>query len=131
MRPVRERTADHGFTLAETLVALAILVVVGISATALVINLLRTSRATQLRITATNLAQQDLQRMRAINDPSTSSAIVSATLLQVVGGTSYTIARTVTSSATPCVSGGYRTVTTTVTPTNSTRAVTLATRLAC
>lgn len=123
---------DAGFTLAEVIVSLTILTTVAIAASALVLNLLRTTRATQLRVSATNIAQQDLQKMRALNSPTDSSAIVSSTSDQTIDGIAYTIVRTVTlvPNATPCSVGGYRIVNTTVTPRNG-RSVSLTTRIAC
>lgn len=124
---------DQGFTLAEVIVAMGILFVVAVSATALVINLMRTASTTQYRVTATNIAEQDLQKMRALNTPTTADQIVSATTAQKVGALEYEIHRTVTlvPSTSPCSTGGYRIVQTTVTPHNNARSVTLTTRIAC
>lgn len=118
--------------MAEVIVSMAILFVVAIAATSLVINLMRTARATQLRVTATNIATQDLQQMRALNALHVDQ-ITSGSTTTTVSGLTYTISRTVTMvpATSPCTSGGYRIVQTTVTPRSSTRPVTLTTRIAC
>lgn len=135
---------DAGFTLTEVLVSLALLVIVAVATAALVLNLIKASRSTQLRVTATNLAQQDLQQMRSKNNADHESEIDSATRTIAVGNSSYTLTRTVTictpstsalpdtcgANTTDCPVGRYRIVQTAVRPQQG-GSITLSTRIAC
>ena len=95
---------DGGFTLAETMVSLALLAIVAGGATTAVVGGTRAQRDTQDRVVAVNLASADLDRARAVEFPFQPSPTSTVT---PVGGTSYTVSRTIvaygtgTATATP------------------------------
>lgn len=137
---------DDGFTLAEVLVALSVLMIVLLAASYLVLGSMKAASNNQLAVTATNLAQEDLQRMRALNQ-SANAQIVSGTAQQTVGPTTFTLTRTVTqctastsggvvtyscgATASTCGAGGYKSVNTSVSWNGTHRPIALMTRIAC
>lgn len=147
LRSASPSRRDEGFTLAEVIVSLSILVIVAASVSALVIRSLQATSATQMRVTATNLAEQDLAQMRALNSANKTAQIVNATSTPAVGINTFTLTRTVTQcnastgggpvtyscggTGPTCAAGSYKTVTTSISWPKSGRPVVLTTRIAC
>ena len=136
-RSTARAKSDEGFTLVEVLVSLAVLLIIGAAAIPSLISLMTGSADAQYRVTATNLAQQDLSQERAIADRT--QVVATTGQSRTVGGRTFTLSRTVTSPTGKACSGSYAVgfspayvdVTTTVTWTGATSPVVVATRLAC
>ena len=58
--------SDDGFTLVEVVVSLALFVIVAGSATFAIVSAMRASTATDLRVAAGYVAQQEIDRLRAL-----------------------------------------------------------------
>lgn len=123
---------ESGFTLIEAVVSIVLFAVVATASVVAVADSTKSSVRTRDRVTATNLAQQDLAQLRSLGNRTT---ITSTTKSVTVGGRAYTVKRTVT-GACPAVSTltstSKITVSTNVSWATSTNAaVTIATVLAC
>jgi len=69
--PARLR-GDDGFTLVESVVSIALFVILAAAATFAIVSAARAAEATALRVSATQIAQQQLERAVALGpDPST------------------------------------------------------------
>lgn len=137
---------EGGFTLAEVIVSLAILVTVAVAVTSLILTSMRATSENQLKVTAANLAQQDVQKMRALSDSQLTDQIVSTTAAVTVGRTVFSLRRSVVQcnasttggtvsyscgSSGTCAAGSYKSVSTVVAWPRGFRTVQLATRIAC
>lgn len=101
---------DDGFTLVEVLVAMTLFVIISVSALASLITLEQVTNMTQKRVTASNLARQEIERLRGEN--LSVSQLDAAATYPSVGGTKYTITPTMAPGATvTCTAGSSRQVT--------------------
>ncbi|HZC74068.1 MAG TPA: prepilin-type N-terminal cleavage/methylation domain-containing protein [Jatrophihabitans sp.] len=125
---------DAGFTLAEVIVSITIFVIMATSASYAIWGLIKTTRATQNRVVATNLARQEVERMRL--QAGTARQLDSAPQTVTLKGHTYTVTPTMTPPAndptSPCDTGQFRSVTVTVAWSGSGgQTVRLDTELAC
>ena len=136
----RLRTAsdsDGGFSLLEVVVSFALFAIVAAAATAAVANSIRTSDSTAQRVEATQIAQQDIEKARALKPAQIS--VTGYPLVVTAGARSFTVTRTInysTGSSCPStrVAGSeyYLNVTDVVTWSgDTTRSVRMDTVLAC
>jgi Tfp pilus assembly protein PilV len=114
--PLKSRAAaalcgDDGFSLAEVIVAMSLFVIVSISSLIALTTLVKVTSNTQNRVAASNLARQEVERLRGEN--STSSQLDAAAITQAsVHGTTYTITPTMNPVSTVmCNPGSSRQVT--------------------
>lgn len=89
-RSVRRR-GDAGFTLIEALVSLTIFAIVSAAAVTAVVTGIMSTHLTTTRVAATNIAQQDIQKARAVDPSQVSDAGYPLTVTQ--GNTTYTVTR--------------------------------------
>jgi prepilin-type N-terminal cleavage/methylation domain-containing protein len=122
---------DDGYTLAEVIVSLALFVVLSVSATIAIVNLVQITRVTQSRVAAGNLARQEIERLRGQN--STVSQLDTSAQTVILKGTAFTLTPTMNPSASSvCAAGASRNVSVTVSWNNSgTRSVRYDTVLSC
>jgi Tfp pilus assembly protein PilV len=115
----RELKSDDGFSLVEVIVAMSLFVIVSISTLIALVTLVQVTSNTQNRVAASNLARQEVERLRGEN--STSSQLDAAAITQTtVHGTTYTITPTMTPVSTViCNPGSSRQVTVVVSWNNS------------
>lgn len=88
------RAADEGFTLIEVLVALLVFAIVSTGIIAGLTTIVQMTTDNRSRVTAANLASQDLDQVRAISDTYTVQSVPSHPLY--VDGKTYRLTRTVT-----------------------------------
>ncbi len=124
-------TTDRGFTVIEALVSFVLLALVGASATSAIVATMRTSNTTRDRVTAANIAQQDIQDARSLRYPNYPAGVAAHTV--TVGNKSFTVSRSVT---TPCPATWIpdsppMQVVTTVTWRDGKTPVTIGTEIAC
>ncbi|MEO7263031.1 MAG: hypothetical protein ABI047_17520 [Jatrophihabitantaceae bacterium] len=122
---------DDGFTLAEVVVSLALFTVVSFAVMLAMITLVKLTGVTQNRVAASNLARQEVERLRGQN--STASQLDATALTVALKGTSFTVTPVMTPAATAvCAAGAFRNVTVKVSWTDSsTRTVRYDTVLSC
>lgn len=124
-----ESPSDAGFTVLELLVSAVIFAIVGSAATLAIVNGIKTSNASNNRVTATSLAQAALSKARA--DTTTLMATPTATTTSGA----FTVARTATIplvNGVQCPAGQKIPITVTVTWTQGgTRNVRLDSVIAC
>ena len=127
-------TNDDGFTMVEVIVALALFVLVAGSATFAIISSVRASTATDTRVAAGFVAQQELDRIRLLGPTPSVPNRPSATRSVTTDGRQYTVSV----SANPawsqsCATGaGYRDVTVSVSVVGGRNSpIYLDSRLAC
>jgi len=128
---------DDGFSLLEVVVSFVLFAIVASAATAAVGNSIRTSDTTARRVEATQVAQQDIEKARAMKPAQISATGYPITV--TAGSGTFTVTRTVSySSGTSCpgtpVAGTqyYLNVTDVVTwPGNDGRTVRMDTVLSC
>ena len=119
---------DEGFTLVETLVAMLVLTVMAVTTGALTTRIFGVVKDNGSRVTAANLAQQQVEAVRQKRALDVPEAVTSRTVTVPVNGVAYTVQQTVmprTDPATPglCTGAGpssgvrfaYKLVTVTVT----------------
>ena len=134
------KESDDGFTLIEVIVSLTLFVLVAGAATFAIISSIRASDVTNQRVAAGQVAQQELDRVRALGP----NPVVSARPLPTGSATSadgVTFTVTVIASptwSTPCyigtapVTGGFRNLEVTVAlPGGRISPVVMDTRMAC
>lgn len=130
-RRARARGAiDAGFSLVEVMVALVVFALIGAAVSALVVDSLHSTRASQSRVRAANLTAQEIEAVRAglrsgggigntatltfpWSDPSCLAS--SATCTRTVDGQAFVLTRTVTPVAADASHAGRLLVTTTAT----------------
>jgi type II secretory pathway pseudopilin PulG len=122
---------DAGFTVAEVLASIALFTIVAVSATAGLVSAVTSTTRTQDRVAATNLARQEIERLRLQN--STGAQLDSAVQTVTLHATQFTVTPTLTPAASAnCVAGAARAATVLVTWNGSpARGVRLDTVLAC
>ncbi len=127
---------DSGFTLIEAVVSLTIFAIVSAAAVSASVNGIELTHLTTNRVTAANLAQQDLDMARAVQAGSVSATGYPRTVTK--GSTTYTINRSITySSGTSCPTTAaagvqyYLTLTDTVTWAGQHRPMRLDAVIAC
>lgn len=84
---------DSGFTLVEAVVALTVFAIISAAAVTASVNGIDLTHLTTTRVTAVNLAQQDLNTARAAEPSTVSSSGYPRTVTQ--GSTTYTIDRSI------------------------------------
>lgn len=122
---------DDGFTMAEVVVSLALFTVVSFAVMLAMVTLVKLTGVTQNRVAASNLARQEIERLRGQN--STASQLDASASTVALKGTSFTITPIMTPAATAlCAPGAARNVTVKVSwNDSSTRTVRYDTVLSC
>jgi prepilin-type N-terminal cleavage/methylation domain-containing protein len=122
---------DEGFTLAEVLVAIALFVIVSVASMTALYTLVKSTAITRNRVSAANLARQEIERLRGQN--LNAAALDSTAIPVTLKGTAFTITPTMTPTATgTCAPGASRQVTVRVSWNNSgNRSVRYDTVLSC
>ncbi len=123
--------ADDGFTLAEVVVSIGLFTVVSFTVMLALVTLVKLTGVTQNRVAASNLARQEIERLRGQN--STASQLDAAASTVALKGTSFTITPIMTPGASAlCAPGAARNVTVKVSwNDSSTRTVRYDTVLSC
>jgi len=93
----RDLRSDEGFTLAEAVVAIALFGIMASAATFSIVGLVVTTRTTEHRVAATNLARQEIERLRLQN--TTGRQLDSDAQTVQLKGTTYTVTPTMTPAA--------------------------------
>jgi Tfp pilus assembly protein PilV len=129
--PPPARADDDGFTMAEVVVSLALFTVVSFAVMLAMVTLVKLTGVTQNRVAASNLARQEVEKLRGQN--STASQLDAAASTVELKGTSFTITPIMTPAATAsCAPGASRNVTVKVSwNDSSTRTVRYDTVLSC
>ena len=122
---------DAGFTLAEVIVSIALFTVISFSVMFALVTLVKYTGVTQNRVAASNIARQEIEKLRGQN--STLSQLDAAASTVSLKGTNYTVTPVMSPAANvTCAAGASRNVTVTVTWNNSgTRSVRYDTVLSC
>jgi type II secretory pathway pseudopilin PulG len=122
---------DDGFTLAEVVVSIALFTVVSFAVMLALVTLVKLTGVTQNRVAASNLARQEVERLRGQN--STASQLDAAALTVALKGTNFTVTPIMSPAATAtCAPGASRKVTVKVSwQDSSTRTVRYDTVLSC
>lgn len=107
----RRLADDQGMTLAEVLVALAILAIVMPALAAVTFSTLRATQANDQRTVATNLAQSELEQVRSVSFPELVANMGRITRTVASAGTTYQVARDTSwtaleSASDPCTATG-------------------------
>lgn len=101
---------DDGFTLAEVVVSIALFTVVSFAVMLALVTLVKLTGVTQNRVAASNLARQEVERLRGQNG--TASQLDATASTVALKGTTYLITPIMTPAATaPCAAGASRNVT--------------------
>ena len=124
-------TDDEGFTLAEVVVSIALFTVVSFAVMMALVTLVKLTGVTQNRVAASNLARQEVEKLRGQN--STLSLLDATASTVALKGTSFTITPIMNPAANvTCAPGASRNVTVKVSWTDSsTRSVRYDTVLSC
>ena len=102
--------ADGGFTLAEVVVSIALFAVVSFAVMSALVTLVKLTGVTQNRVAASNLARQEIEKLRGQN--STLSLLDATASTVALKGTSFTITPIMNPAATAtCAAGASRNVT--------------------
>jgi len=122
---------DGGFTLAEVIVSIALFTVVSFAVTLALVTLVKLTGVTQNRVAASNLARQEVEKLRGQN--STASQLDATPSTVALKGARFTVTPVMTPAATaPCAPGASRNVTIKVSwRDSSTRTVRYDTVLSC
>jgi Tfp pilus assembly protein PilV len=133
---------DAGFTVLEALVSFVLFAIMAGASISAIVNATQSSNTSQDRVTAANLAEQDLQQARSQKAPNYPVAVAAHTV--TVGNKSFTVQRTISNPSCPVSTDpnnpgiawqpGQATsmqVTTTVTWPGAQRSVVIATEIAC
>ncbi|MBD8583264.1 type II secretion system protein [Frigoribacterium sp. CFBP 8766] len=99
LRPASPAQRDAGLSLVEVIVAMMVFTIISIGVAYTITNSLVLTRESRARAVATNLAAQEIDLLRSVDDV---FSVVSKTWVTEVGGTTFTIARSAewTTSAT-------------------------------
>jgi Tfp pilus assembly protein PilV len=101
---------DDGFTMAEVVVSLALFTVMSFAAMLAMVTLVKLTGVTQNRVAASNLARQEVEKLRGQN--STASQLDASASTVALKGTNFTITPIMTPTATAvCAPGASRNVT--------------------
>lgn len=130
-RPTEAPADDSGFTMAEVVVSIALFTVVSFAVMMALATLVKLTGVTQNRVAASNLARQEVEKLRGQN--STLSLLDAAASTVALKGTSFTITPVMTPAANvTCAPGASRNVTVKVSwKDSSTRTVRYDTVLSC
>jgi Tfp pilus assembly protein PilV len=122
---------DDGFTLAEVVVSIALFTVVSFAVMMALVTLVKLTAVTQNRVAASNLARQEVERLRGQN--STLSLLDAAVSTVTLKGTSFAVTPIMVPAANAtCAPGAARNVTVKVTWKDSgSRSVRYDTVLSC
>ena len=122
---------DDGFTLAEVVVSIALFTVVSFAVMLALVTLVKLTGVTQNRVAASNLARQEIEKLRGQN--STLSLLDASASTVALKGTTFTITPIMNPAATAtCAPGASRNVTVKVSwQDSSTRTVRYDTVLSC
>ena len=122
---------DDGFTLAEVVVSIALFTVVSFAVMLALVTLVKLTGVTQNRVAASNLARQEIEKLRGQN--STLSLLDATALTVDLKGTTFTVTPIMNPAATAtCAPGASRNVTVKVSwKDSSTRTVRYDTVLSC
>jgi type II secretory pathway pseudopilin PulG len=122
---------DDGFTMAEVVVSIGLFTVVSFAVMLALVTLVKLTGVTQNRVAASNLARQEVEKLRGQN--STLSLLDATVSTVALKGTSFTITPVMTPAATAtCAPGASRNVTVKVSwKDSSTRTVRYDTVLSC
>jgi type II secretory pathway pseudopilin PulG len=122
---------DDGFTLAEVVVSIALFTMVSFAVTLALVTLIKLTGVTQNRVAASNLARQEVEKLRGQN--STLSLLDAAASTVALKGTTFTITPIMSPAANvTCAPGASRNVTVKVSwNDSSTRSVRYDTVLSC
>ena len=122
---------DDGFTLAEVVVSIALFTVISVAVMLALVSLVKLTGVTQNRVAASNLARQEVEKLRGQN--STASLLDATASTVTLKGASFTITPIMTPAATAiCAPGASRNVTIKVSwRDSSTRTVRYDTVLSC
>jgi type II secretory pathway pseudopilin PulG len=122
---------DDGFTMAEVVVSIGLFTVVSFAVMLALVTLVKLTGVTQNRVAASNLARQEVEKLRGQN--STASLLDATASTVALKGTSFTITPIMTPVATAtCAPGASRNVTVKVSwKDSSTRTVRYDTVLSC
>ena len=122
---------DEGFTLAEVVVSIALFTVVSFAVMLALVTLVKLTGVTQNRVAASNLARQEIEKLRGQN--STLSLLDATALTVKLKGTTFTVTPIMNPAATAtCAPGASRNVTVKVSwKDSSTRTVRYDTVLSC
>jgi type II secretory pathway pseudopilin PulG len=122
---------DDGFTLAEVVVSIALFTMVSFAVTLALVTLIKLTGVTQNRVAASNLARQEVEKLRGQN--STLSLLDAAASTIALKGTTFTITPIMSPAANvTCAPGASRNVTVKVSwNDSSTRSVRYDTVLSC
>jgi type II secretory pathway pseudopilin PulG len=93
---IRSARHDAGFTLLEAVVSFALLAIMSGASLIAMVNADKAAATTTDRVTASNLAQQDLEAARALQYPSYPVVITASPV--TVGGTVYTVSQAITTT---------------------------------
>jgi prepilin-type N-terminal cleavage/methylation domain-containing protein len=105
-----ELTGDDGFTLAEVIVSIALFTIMSVAVISALVTLVKLTAVTQNRVAASNLARQEIEKLRGQNG--TVSQLDSAALSVALKGTTYTVTPIMSPAATAsCAPGAARNVT--------------------
>ncbi|MDQ1739083.1 MAG: hypothetical protein QOE53_735 [Pseudonocardiales bacterium] len=106
----RPATADEGFTMAEVVVSIALFTVVSFAVMLALVTLVKLTGVTQNRVAASNLARQEVEKLRGQN--STLSQLDAAASTVALKGISFTVTPIMSPAATAtCAAGASRRVT--------------------
>lgn len=101
---------DDGFTLAEVVVSIALFTVVSFAVMLALVSLVKLTGVTQARVAASNLARQEVERLRGQN--STLSLLDATASTVTLKGTTFTVTPLMNPAATAvCAPGASRNVT--------------------
>lgn len=122
---------DDGFTLAEVVVSIALFTVISVAVMLALVTLVKLTGVTQNRVAASNLARQEVEKLRGQN--STLSLLDASASTVALKGTNFTITPIMTPAANvTCAPGASRNVTVKVSwKDSSTRSVRYDTVLSC
>jgi Tfp pilus assembly protein PilV len=127
----RRWSDDAGFTIAEVLASFALFTIVAISASAGLVSAVTNTTSAQDRVAATNLARQEIERLRLEN--STGAQLDATAQTVSLHATQFVVTPTLTPAASAnCATGAARAATVVVSWNGSpARGVRLDTELAC
>ena len=122
---------EQGFTLAEVIVSIALFVIISFSVMFALVTLVKYTGVTQNRVAASNLARQEIEKLRGENSTLAQLDLTASTI--TLKGTSYTVTPLLSPAGNvSCAGGSSRNATVTVTWNDSgSRSVRYDTVLSC
>jgi type II secretory pathway pseudopilin PulG len=108
-----ERTGEEGFTLAEVIVSIALFTVISFSVMFALVTLVKYTAVTQNRVSAANLARQEIEKLRGENGTLSQLDLTASTI--TLKGVSYTVTPQLSPAGNvTCTPGASRNATVTV-----------------